>query len=65
MSMSDIISHLGLTLYPIAGMVIFLSVFVGVVVRVMQHKRREELDRAATLPLEDDRAMVRGRENRQ
>lgn len=55
MRMSDIMSHLGLAVYPIIGMFLFLSVFVGVVLYVTRRHRRAELDRAAWLPLSEDR----------
>ncbi len=33
MRMSDVMSHMDLAVYPILGMMLFLSVFVGVVLR--------------------------------
>lgn len=54
MRMSDIVSSLGLTTFPIVGMALFLSVFVGVLVRVTSRRARAELERAAMLPLADD-----------
>ena len=54
MRMSDVISHLGLAVYPIAGMVMFLSVFVGVLIHVTSRGRKLELDGAAFIPLADD-----------
>ncbi|HMN41093.1 MAG TPA: cbb3-type cytochrome c oxidase subunit 3 [Phycisphaerales bacterium] len=54
MRMSDIVSSLGLSIYPIVGMVLFLGVFVGVIVRIASRRRLAELDRAAWLPLADD-----------
>lgn len=53
MRLSDIMSHMSLTAYPIVGMVIFLTVFVSVCIRVLSRSRRAEYDRAALLPLED------------
>jgi cbb3-type cytochrome oxidase subunit 3 len=52
--MSDIVSHLDLAVFPIIGMLLFLSVFVGVVLQVTSRKRRSELDGAALLPFADE-----------
>jgi cbb3-type cytochrome oxidase subunit 3 len=52
--MSDVMSNLGLAVYPILGMMLFLSVFVGVVLRVTNRQRRAELDGAALLPFADE-----------
>jgi cbb3-type cytochrome oxidase subunit 3 len=54
MRLSDVMSHLGLAIYPILGMFLFLSVFVGAIVGVTRRNRRSELDAAAHLPLIDD-----------
>lgn len=56
MSLSDIVGNLGLTLFPIVGMLLFLSVFVGVLVRVTRAEHRRELDEASRLPFDDDPA---------
>ena len=53
MRLSDIMSHMDLTVYPIVGLVIFLFVFVSVVARVMSRSRRAEYARGALLPLDD------------
>lgn len=52
MRMSDVISHLGLTVYPIVGLVIFLTVFTAVTVRALR-ARQGEMDHCASLPLDD------------
>jgi cbb3-type cytochrome oxidase subunit 3 len=54
MRLSDVISHLGLAAFPIFGMLLFLSVFVGVVLHVTRRNRYSEFDAAARLPLADD-----------
>lgn len=51
MRMSDVMSGLDLAIYPIIALLLFLSVFVGVVLRVTGRSRRSELSRAALLPL--------------
>ncbi len=56
MRMSDVISSLGLSIYPIVALVLFLLVFVGVVVKVTRRGERAELQRAALLPLHDEAA---------
>lgn len=58
MRMSDIVSHLGLAIYPIIGLLLFGGVFAGVLVQVLGRKRQPELDRAAMLPLVDDTAVI-------
>jgi cbb3-type cytochrome oxidase subunit 3 len=54
MRLSDIISHLNLTTYPIAGLVIFLGVFILVSARALSRRRVHEHAHAASLPLADD-----------
>lgn len=53
MKLSDVMSGLGLSGYPIVAMALFLAVFAGVVVMVLSRSKRAEFDRAAMLPLED------------
>ncbi len=54
MRMSDVMSSLGLAIYPIAGMFLFLSVFIGVILQVTARRSRGVLDGAALLPLADE-----------
>lgn len=54
--MTQIISALGLWLYPTIALVLFLAAFVAIMVRVLHPSRRAELLRAAALPLEEDAA---------
>lgn len=54
MRLSDVISSMGLTAFPIIGLLLFLSVFVGVVIRVTRRDQAAELERAGSLPLEDE-----------
>ncbi len=54
MRLSDIMSHLGLAAFPIFGMFLFLSVFVGVLLHVCRGRREAEFAAAARLPLVDD-----------
>ena len=53
MRLSDIMGQLDLATYPIVALVIFLTVFAGVCVRVLSRRRRAEFERAAMMPLED------------
>ena len=53
MRLSDIMGQLDLATYPIIALVIFLVVFAGVCVRVFGKRYATEIDRAATLPLEE------------
>ena len=64
MKLSDIMGHAGLSLYAQIALVIFLSVFVAIVIRTFAPSRREELQDAALLPLDDatiDRLRARTR----
>jgi len=54
MRLSDIMSAMGLSLYPTVAMIFFLAVFAGVLVRVFRPSARAEMDAAARLPLSDD-----------
>jgi len=58
MKMSDVVSSLGLSVYPIVALVLFLLVFAGVVYRVSRRGAREELSDAARLPLHDEHTAV-------
>jgi|JRYH01.1.fsa_nt_gb hypothetical protein len=55
---SDIISHLGLTIFPIVGLIIFVAVFAAVTVRALR-TRREDINRFAVLPFEGGEASDR------
>lgn len=52
MRMTDLVSGLNLTLFPIIGLVLFGLVFVVVLVRTLSMSRRRSKD-AASLPLDD------------
>ncbi len=54
MRLSDIMGRLDLSIYPQIALVIFLVVFVCVMFRAFSRSRAAELNRAASLPLEDD-----------
>lgn len=54
MRLSDIMSHMSLTTYPIVGLVIFLVVFIAVSARALSRKHAAEYQRASTMPLSDD-----------
>ncbi|MFN8579979.1 MAG: cbb3-type cytochrome c oxidase subunit 3 [Gemmatimonadaceae bacterium] len=54
MSLTDIMSGAGLSVYAQVALLLFLVAFLGIVVRTFSPKRRQEMDRAARLPLDDD-----------
>ena len=54
MKLSDIMSHMGLAIYPMAALVIFLTVFVFILVGLCGRRKLEEFKHAAGLPLADD-----------
>ena len=53
MRLSDIMSHMNLTLFPEVAMVLFLGVFAVVVWRVYRRRGAAELESHAALPLDD------------
>lgn len=54
MTMTDIVSHAGLSIYAEVAMVLFLLAFVAIGVWTFWPSRQEEMDHAAQLPLDDD-----------
>jgi len=56
MSLTDIMSHSDLALFPQIALLIFLAVFASMTMRVfLSPRRRERYARAAALPLDDGR----------
>lgn len=55
MKLSDVMSSLGLAIFPVIALLLFLSVFIGVLLQVLNRARRTEFDDAALLPLHEDR----------
>jgi hypothetical protein len=53
MSLSTIMSHAGLSGYAIAGMVIFLAVFLGLSIRYWLMYTRGEMKGKSAMPLDD------------
>ncbi len=53
MRLSDIMSSMGLALYPSIALIIFFAVFLLVTARAYSRRARPELDRAASLPFTD------------
>ena len=53
MRLSDVMSHSGLAWYAEVGLVLFLVAFAAIVVRTMWPSRRDEMDRASRLPLDN------------
>ncbi|MBL8763316.1 MAG: hypothetical protein JNM07_03495 [Phycisphaerae bacterium] len=60
MRLSDIVSSLGLAVYPIIGMLLMLSVYIGALLRVTGRNAERDLEPAALLPLADDAPRGRG-----
>lgn len=56
MRLSDIMSHMQLTAFPIAGLVIFLITFAVVASRALSKRRRSEYAHTAALPLAEEHA---------
>lgn len=53
MSLSDIMGNMDLSVYPQIGLVIFLAVFGGVVVRIFSRRYAGEWKRHASIPISD------------
>ncbi len=53
MSLSDIMGNMDLSVYPQIGLVIFLAVFGGVVVRIFSRRHAGEWKRHASIPISD------------
>ncbi len=54
MSLTEIMSAAGLTLYPIVALVLFLFAFAIVLARVLNKRDANALEQHAHIPLEDD-----------
>ena len=54
MKLSDVVSSMHLTIYAEVPLLIFMGVFIGVCLSLL--RREDELERAARLPLENERA---------
>jgi hypothetical protein len=53
MSLTDVVSHLDLAIWPKMAMVLFLAVFVAVMARVLR-TGKGDMDRAAHMPIEEE-----------
>jgi len=53
MSLTDVMSGLGLHLFAEAGLVLFGAAFLAIVVTTFLRRNREHFERARFLPLED------------
>lgn len=58
MRLSELMSAAGLALYPTIALILFLSAFAVIAVRVVVAKKRD-IDHAANLPLADDAGPAR------
>lgn len=54
MRMSDIVGSLDLSVYTQVALVLFVGVFAAVLARTFSRRHRDEMTRAASLPLADD-----------
>jgi cbb3-type cytochrome oxidase subunit 3 len=50
-------SYAGLSMYAQVAMVLFLAVFIAIVIRTFLPSRRQELDDASRLPLDDGQVL--------
>lgn len=58
MKLSDIMSYAQLSAYTEVALVLFLGVFIAITVRTFLPSRRQELEAASRLPLEDDHVVT-------
>ena len=56
MSLTDVVSHLDLAIWPKMALVLFLAVFVAVTAKALLSSK-PELDRAARLPIDDEETL--------
>jgi cbb3-type cytochrome oxidase subunit 3 len=54
MKLSDIMSHAGLAGYAEVALVIFIVAFLVLLIRIFAPGRRQEMDRARQMPLDDE-----------
>jgi cbb3-type cytochrome oxidase subunit 3 len=54
MSLTEIMSNAGLSRYAELALLLFVFAFVVIIARLYRPSRRNELERQAKLPLEDD-----------
>ena len=54
MSLTEIMSGSGLSVYTEIALLLFLAAFIGIVWRAFSPSRAETLRRAARMPLDDD-----------
>jgi hypothetical protein len=66
MRLSDIMSNMGLALYPQLALILFLVAFALICARVLLFSSAKDMHRAAHIPLSNDegRGAERGREER-
>ena len=53
MKLSDIMGHAGLSIYAQIALVLFLVAFAAILVRTFRPSRRDEMEAARRLPLEE------------
>ena len=53
MRLTDIMSNAGLSGYAEVALILFFAAFVGIAIATFLPSRKQEMDRAARLPLED------------
>ena len=59
MSLTDIMSHSDLSVYPQVSLLIFLAVFASMTARIFLSRRRRDIyARAASMPLDDARIVA-------
>ena len=54
MRLSDIMSNAGLAGYAEIALILFMVAFIGIVIRIFRPGRRQEMQAAARMPLDDE-----------
>jgi cbb3-type cytochrome oxidase subunit 3 len=52
-TLTDVMSNSGLAGYAVVAMILFMTVFVAIVLRIFAPWRKREMDEASRLPLDD------------
>lgn len=62
MSLSDIMGHMDLSVYPQVGLIIFLTIFAGMMVRTFSRAKRQDYVRIGSMAIEDPTPVGTGHE---
>lgn len=58
MSLTDLMSAMGLAVFPLIAMVIFIAVFIGVVIYTFHPRNRQRHRSSSQMPLDDHNPVI-------